>query len=117
MTGRTGSGCSTVANLFTSDFDELKAPQPKRNSYNGKEDRSYAVLYDYVKDERWKKFTIIRASTVILSFILEKSFDEFKNYIVTFFVEEDLKNKIEDQRTLLVQLFSLIQLVKIILHK
>ena len=81
LAGYTGAGCSTVASLFASEFNELKAPNPKNNNYCGKDDRSYAVLYDYAKDN-WKKFTIISASSVIVTFISEQAFSTFKNFVL-----------------------------------
>ncbi len=97
LTGYTGSGCSTVANLFSSEFEDLNAPIPKSNCYKGKDDRSYAVLYDYAKS-RWKKFTVITASSVILTFVLENKFSEFKNFILHEYKDEiEVKNKIETE--------------------
>lgn len=89
LAGYTGAGCSTVASLFASEFNELKAPNPKNNNYCGKDDRSYAVLYDYAKDN-WKKFTVISASSVIVTFILEHDFSTFKNFVL-----KELSNTVE----------------------
>ena len=89
LAGYTGAGCSTVASLFASEFNGLKAPNPKNNNYCGKDDRSYAILYDYAK-ENWKKFTIISASSVIVTFILEHDFLSFKDFIL-----QELKNEVE----------------------
>lgn len=100
LTGYTGSGCSTVANLFSSEFEDLNAPIPKSNYYKGKDDRSYAILYDYAKS-RWKKFTVITASSVILTFILENKFSEFKDFVLNEYKDEiEVKNKIEKEFSL-----------------
>ena len=81
LTGRTGSGCSTVAGVLAeSDFTKLKSEY--REFRSGEIDnnvRKNRIVYNFMK-EHWKPFTIIRASDVIFYYaLLLDDFDAFKN--------------------------------------
>ncbi len=75
LTGRQGSGCSTVANFLTSTFENIKFPKPVTSKFSSNEERKYRIAYRYLK-ENWEEFTLIRASDVIVSLILEKEYEE-----------------------------------------
>lgn len=50
LTGRTGSGCTTLANLLTHDtFGEFNPQRPKSSLFINDEERKYKVVYDYLK--------------------------------------------------------------------
>ena len=80
LTGRTGAGCTTVADILTKDFDELYLPKPDNNNINNNEDRKYRILYSYCK-KNWEKFIKIEMRNIITSFLLEEDFNSFKNFI------------------------------------
>ncbi|MBP2028613.1 deoxycytidylate deaminase [Acetoanaerobium pronyense] len=84
LTGRTGSGCTTVANLFSQSFKELSPPPPKESDDINNEERKYKIVYDYAS-ENWKSFIKIEGRDIITSFLLEHNFDKFT---------EHLKNKL-----------------------
>lgn len=69
LTGRTGSGCTTAANLLSKEFIDLKLPEPNRINASS-EDRKYRITKDYVA-RNWKPFFAISISNVILSFLLD----------------------------------------------
>lgn len=78
LTGRTGSGCTTVAKLLLKKlFDEFKAPRAKTCQYKNDEERKYKVVYDYLS-ENWKEFHHIKMSDVVSTFILELPFNDFE---------------------------------------
>lgn len=85
LTGRTGSGCTTVADLLSKSFEELSPPPPKESDDINNEDRKYKIVYDYAS-ENWKSFIKIEGRDIITSFLLEHDFDVFSNY---------LKNKLQ----------------------
>jgi deoxycytidylate deaminase/dephospho-CoA kinase len=72
LTGRTGSGCSEVADILASDRvgieERMKKPVNGRNITN--EDRKYKVIYNYTI-ANWKAFINIRVKDIITSFLLE----------------------------------------------
>lgn len=84
LTGKIGSGCSTVAKQCEKSFRELKlsCPQPPANGKWDDSQRDSRIIqrfYSYHIEE--KLFFVIKVRNVILSFILEDSnvFKRFKN--------------------------------------
>lgn len=54
LTGRTGSGCTTVANILgMENFKDLDLKVPKEYDYNDAEERKYKVYYQYMVNEHW----------------------------------------------------------------
>mgnify|MGYP002626020143 CR=1 FL=1 len=82
LTGRTGSGCSTIAKLFSnSDFNQLHAPIPSEEHEGiSNDERKNKIIYNFAK-ENWKPFTIITASDIIFYFVFSLSFEEFLDSI------------------------------------
>lgn len=86
LTGRTGSGCSTVANLLKSGFAGMLPPVPTKN-HDGisNDERKYRIEYNYLEsvwanpnDEKdFIQFQIIKASDIIFFYVLTKGFDSF----------------------------------------
>jgi len=80
LIGQTGSGCTTAANLLTSEFDDdLARPDISdfRPSDNGSishiaENKKNLISIDFAK-KNWQKFSAISVSTLIFSFIASHS--------------------------------------------
>lgn len=82
LTGRTGSGCSTVASILKKDFKELDLRLPKSYDFKGSDERKYSIIYDYASHgDNWIPFYVIEMSDIISSYIFEKGFDEFIGYL------------------------------------
>lgn len=101
LTGRTGSGCSTSADILsTEDFKGLKLRQPKNGDYHNSDERKYKVLYKYA-EENWNGFYVLSMSDVIFSFILENEYDDMYKIITSILTDwkkpNDLKKYIEDK--------------------
>ena len=85
LTGRTGSGCSTVAKILNENsFDNLNLHDPKTFDYQSRDERKYEVIYQFMSNNRWKPFTIIEGSSIIFSFIIESGFKAFKDYFAQY---------------------------------
>lgn len=86
LTGRTGSGCSTTANILKTDsFSSLHLKDPKSFDFQSRDERKYEVIYKYLQAENhWMPFSVISGSNIILSFILEHGFKRFFQYILKF---------------------------------
>ncbi len=73
LTGRMGSGCSKVAQLLATPFDDLKfpnpTPQPGLQSLT-EEERAIRIIAEYAK-EHWLKFDVIQVGALIATFIFE----------------------------------------------
>ena len=67
LTGRTGSGCSKVAEILqTAKFSELDLPESKTREYNDANERKDKVIKDFMEvDGHWKRFDVIEMSTCI----------------------------------------------------
>ncbi|WP_052193028.1 hypothetical protein [Vibrio fluvialis] len=77
LTGRTGSGCTTLSKLLTENsFYDFNAQRPKSSLFENDEERKYKIVYDYLK-EQWVKFHHIKMSDIVSTFLLDLTFDEF----------------------------------------
>lgn len=83
LTGRTGSGCTTVAKILEQcKIESLDLKQCKEYDYSNVDERKNKVIYEYMKqDGRWSAFSVIEVSSVILASVLERGIDEFGEYI------------------------------------
>lgn len=82
LTGRTGCGCTTVADILCSENPTFSLNH-KQNSNELLKD---AIILDISK--KWKKFFYIRLSDIITSFLLENSYTDLEHYIKTNFSNE-----------------------------
>ena len=70
LTGRMGSGCSKVAEVLATPYEEMKFPHPipqKGQESLSEEGRTLRILADYA-ESHWVKFDVIRVGAVIASF-------------------------------------------------
>ena len=82
LTGMTGSGCTTVAKILSREiFGSLDLKPPKTYDYNDAEERKQEIIYKYMENGHWKKFYVIEGSAIILSFILERGYDELIDFL------------------------------------
>ena len=82
LTGRTGAGCSTVAEILqTETFDSLHLRDPKTYDFNDTEERKQEIVYKFLKNGNWEKFHVIEGSAVILTFIFERPIEELLDYL------------------------------------
>ncbi|HGY6865313.1 TPA: hypothetical protein ACNTPK_004593, partial [Escherichia coli] len=73
LTGRTGSGCSTVSNILSSESSEIKHSLFNGDYPKSNEERKERVLFKYFSVS-WVPFIKIQASS-ILTLCLSKDFD------------------------------------------
>lgn len=101
LTGRTGSGCSTTAKILsTRNFSELDLRSPKVHDFTSREERKYGVIHRYMSAEgRWRPFTVIEVSDIILSFIIENGYDAF----CTFFLQYE---NVDENNTVRISAFK-----------
>jgi len=83
LTGRTGSGCSTVAELMEKNNFQIPKPQ-KCDDLMTNSERKHRIIYRYL-NEKWNPFIKISMSNIILSFLFSEenlNFDKLiSNYI------------------------------------
>lgn len=80
LTGRIGSGCSTVANFMKLDVSGLNLPRVSISNDSNDELRKKSIILKFY-EKNWKPFYVIRASDIILCFILENDFSKFSDYV------------------------------------
>lgn len=83
LTGRTGAGCSTVAQILQQkSFEKLDLKSYKTCDFNNSDERKYSIIHRFMKEgNKWKQFTIIEASSCIFSFLIEKTFKELHDFV------------------------------------
>ena len=83
LTGRTGSGCSKVAEILeTSKFEDLHMKSAKSYDYKSSDERKFSIIYDYMKEPgRWFPFSVIEVSSLIFASAFESGIEEFIKFI------------------------------------
>ena len=84
LTGRTGCGCTTVANFLCKSFSDLQPP--KAISTNTFYERSNKIVYEFA-EKTWVPFRLIEMKHIIFTFILEYDSQIFLKYIKDSFNE------------------------------
>lgn len=88
LTGRTGCGCTSVANLLCKTHDNLQPPLPRGN--DSISDRSDTIIYNF--SQNWKQFRLIEMKHVIFTFILDNPFEQLKEFVLSFDNKIDLSS-------------------------
>lgn len=98
LTGRTGSGCTSVADLLcTEKFSELKTEH--RNIVEDPWDndsRKNRIVHDYML-KHWHPFCVIHASNIIFYYALQLPFDDFVKEFSTASTKLDAKPESESE--------------------
>ena len=103
LTGRTGAGCTTVSEILSrKSIQELDLKSYKTCDYSSADERKYSIIYRFMKEgKKWKPFTVIEASTVLFSFIIESDFNTLCSFITSLSDDgeinglDELKNKLK----------------------
>lgn len=83
LTGRTGSGCSTVANLLTSEnISKIEFPVIPNNNIKH-DDRTNRIITTWIA-ENWHPFTKIQVSQIILLLLLASDTSEALSAITKY---------------------------------
>ncbi|MBU3221029.1 dCMP deaminase [Clostridium algidicarnis] len=108
LTGRTGSGCSTVSKILgEKEFSKLNLRTPKSYDFKNSEERKYSILYGYAETCNWGPFQVISISDIITSFIIEQGYDALKGYIEKLSSPPKKEIVIHDKEVLLKELENL----------
>lgn len=108
LTGRTGSGCTTVSEILAKkSMSELDLQSYKTCDYNNADERKYSVIYRYMKEgKKWKRFTVIEASSIIFSFILEETYGRLFDFIDIIAQKGEIKDTEKLKRKIVVALLD-----------
>lgn len=108
LTGKTGSGCTTVAEMLGKDIKDLRSECRDINSGDWNNvSRKNRIVYNYIR-EHWHPFETIKGSDVIFFIAMLEEWDVFSNSICRkdsdsasedkdsdAAVDEEMKNAIE----------------------
>ena len=96
LTGRTGSGCSKVAEILSSDITKLKLGLRDTSEFDDVIFRSkYSICKNFIEyGNNWTKFEVIRYKDVLLLFILISYKDDISKY--ESLLRENFKESIKD---------------------
>lgn len=72
LTGRTGSGCSTVANILSSEQDDIRHSLFSGHNPTDNSQRKQKIIFKCFQ-KNWEPFITIQASTVLLLMLSELS--------------------------------------------
>ena len=103
LTGRTGSGCTTVAEkLTTAEWKELKTNYKDFNSDQiDNVVRKNRIVHRYLKEHWTQAFDVISASDIIFYYALKESFDDFANSLASVNIEPDEESKYEKSKPII----------------
>ena len=100
LTGRTGSGCTTTANLLKGESGVLQFPNASEVNYkskpyfSGMNAKRYEIVRKYAKEYN-ENFKVIKISELISAQILNLELDVFKKFIESV-VDTELHDKLDD---------------------
>lgn len=98
LTGRTGSGCTTVSEILkTEKFENLWLREPQTTNFDSAEERKYQIIYSYAQ-KHWDSFLRISMTDMIFSFVCQYTFPDFLSILSTI-IDENLVNEIRQQIT------------------
>lgn len=84
LTGRVGAGCSTIANIFSSEtFEYCKFPFPKDDFKAvgiDNNNRKYKIAYNFLK-ENWEKFYLLKYSKVISLMVFKQQLNNYADLL------------------------------------
>lgn len=92
LCGKTGSGSSTVADILTKNFDELRLPNPNSGGPDLYREHEEKILYTFA-EKNWRKFYKIKTSSLLMAHILEGNESDLKKFLGDY-VDENTRNSI-----------------------
>ena len=92
LCGRTGSGCTTVANILCKNFDQLNLAEPSKETNGSIQATEEMILYNYAK-VNWVPFYPIKVSRLMLGYILDESPEAFIDYLDKMFGDLSYEEK------------------------
>jgi len=91
LTGLTGSGCTTTANLLKQPLDEWNL-KPEEETLRTTDSRKNQIIFEYAnKNKEYYQFEVIEVKNIIMSFILENDYKNFLKYVRDFSLLDKFK--------------------------
>lgn len=90
VTGRTGSGCTTAAQLLSRDFAALPL-DVVASPLTTPDDRKYRIIHEF-SQKNWRRFQAVSVTLVIVTFILEAEEASLEQYMKQHLKERELSS-------------------------
>ncbi|CAM4275708.1 hypothetical protein [Flavobacterium terrigena] len=132
ITGRTGSGCSDLAEVLSENFEKIQSIRKPEDIEQSVFQRKYQITYNYTK-ENWKQYQIIEYKKVIFLLLLPLLYKNSKNkHLFDYYryllakesskekitlVKEKIKNLILSNENLIQQIIETGDLTKVRIKK
>lgn len=95
LTGRTGSGCSELAEMLSKDFSELKNIRNSDNLEPSVFQKKFGIAFNFTK-ENWKTYKVIEYRKVLLLILLPELFDKPENTQLFDYYRYRLKDETDE---------------------
>lgn len=92
LTGRTGSGCSKLADILSTKFDEIKNIRNPEDIDESIFQKKYNITYKYTK-QNWKEYKVIEYKKVLLLILLPKLYNNPSNSLLFDFFRYRLNHE------------------------
>ena len=80
LTGRTGSGCSTVAKILQCDLQDLHHSLYKGDNPTSNDERKQKIIYRHLL-KTWHQFQLIQVRSIITLLLIENDVDSAMKFI------------------------------------
>lgn len=107
LTGRTGSGCSTVAQILCSDKEAIRHSLHDSNIPENNDERKQKIVKRHF-DVTWQKFELIQVRSVITLLLIEEGIDNVMEKLREVLDGESQAN-IEEIKSLLENIYNIYQ--------
>jgi deoxycytidylate deaminase len=88
LTGRTGSGCTTAAELLTKSFEDLRL-EPIASPLASVEQRKHRVIVEF-SEKNWIPFLEVSVTLVIVTFMLDADVDQLNAFLKQYVRDKDM---------------------------
>lgn len=96
LTGRTGSGCTTAADLLTKSFGDLRL-EPIASPLVSVEQRKHRVIVEF-SEKNWVPFIEVSVTLVIVTFMLDADVGELEAFLKQYVRDKDLPTLMDEIR-------------------
>ncbi|HDZ9223413.1 TPA: deoxycytidylate deaminase [Vibrio cholerae] len=96
LTGRTGSGCTTTANILESKKPNFPEPEHLNGFYKGLDITRYKIVKKYA-EQHWNNFYSIKVSDLISTYILTLSPEHLSKFICSTSTQKLDENLVYDK--------------------
>jgi dCMP deaminase len=96
LTGRTGSGCSDLAEILSESFESIENIRKPNDLDLSVFQRKYQIVYNYTS-QNWKSYKVIEYKKVLLLMLLPELYNNSENSLLFDYYRFTLRNETSPQ--------------------